>query len=80
MTETQFCSTFSQLLNTQLDRETLATCVGMIEGGVNPEALAVGRYYPDRQAETQGKHILGGYSGATARAHVLRAQDEKATQ
>ena len=31
----------SQLLNTQLDRETLATCVGMIEGGVNPEALAV---------------------------------------
>lgn len=31
----------SQLLNTQLDRETLATCVGMIESGVNPEALAV---------------------------------------
>ncbi|KAF8573333.1 hypothetical protein K439DRAFT_1399837 [Ramaria rubella] len=30
----------SQLLNTQLDRETLATCVGMIESGVNPEALA----------------------------------------
>jgi hypothetical protein len=31
----------SQLLNTQLDKETLATCVGMIESGVNPEALAV---------------------------------------
>jgi mitotic-spindle organizing protein 1 len=31
----------SQLLNTQLDKETLATCVSMIEGGVNPEALAV---------------------------------------
>ncbi|KAG6335730.1 hypothetical protein ID866_3354 [Astraeus odoratus] len=31
----------SQLLNTQLDRETLATCVGLIESGVNPEALAV---------------------------------------
>ena len=31
----------SQLLNTQLDRETLATCVSMIESGVNPEALAV---------------------------------------
>ena len=31
----------SQLLNTQLDRETLATCVSMIENGVNPEALAV---------------------------------------
>ncbi|KAG1735542.1 mitotic-spindle organizing gamma-tubulin ring associated-domain-containing protein [Suillus lakei] len=30
----------SQLLNTQLDKETLATCVGMIESGVNPEALA----------------------------------------
>ena len=31
----------SQLLNTQLDKETLATCVHMIESGVNPEALAV---------------------------------------
>jgi len=30
----------SQLLNTQLDRESLATCVTMIENGVNPEALA----------------------------------------
>ncbi|KAL9713687.1 hypothetical protein Ac2012v2_003298 [Leucoagaricus gongylophorus] len=30
----------SQLLNTQLDKETLATCIGMIESGVNPEALA----------------------------------------
>ncbi|RDB23403.1 Mitotic-spindle organizing protein 1 [Hypsizygus marmoreus] len=30
----------SELLNTQLDRETLATCVGMIEHGANPEALA----------------------------------------
>jgi len=30
----------SQLLNTQLDRDTLATCVKMIEGGANPEALA----------------------------------------
>ena len=31
----------SQLLGTQLDKETLATCVGMIESGANPEALAV---------------------------------------
>lgn len=31
----------AQLLNTGLDKETLATCVGMIESGVNPEALAV---------------------------------------
>ncbi|KAJ7583218.1 mitotic-spindle organizing gamma-tubulin ring associated-domain-containing protein [Mycena floridula] len=30
----------SQLLNTQLDKETLTTCVRMIESGVNPEALA----------------------------------------
>ncbi|KZT53306.1 hypothetical protein CALCODRAFT_474859 [Calocera cornea HHB12733] len=30
----------SQLLNTGLDRETLATCVEMIERGTNPEALA----------------------------------------
>lgn len=31
----------SQLLNTQLDKDTLATCVSMIESGVNPEALAM---------------------------------------
>ncbi|KAH9995092.1 mitotic-spindle organizing gamma-tubulin ring associated-domain-containing protein [Russula vinacea] len=30
----------SQLLGTQLDKETLATSIGMIESGVNPEALA----------------------------------------
>ncbi|RDX54219.1 hypothetical protein OH76DRAFT_1430963 [Lentinus brumalis] len=30
----------SQLLNTGLDKETLVTCVGLIEAGVNPEALA----------------------------------------
>jgi len=30
----------SQLLNTHLDRNQLATCVAMIENGVNPEALA----------------------------------------
>ncbi|KAG9008654.1 hypothetical protein FRB94_013061 [Tulasnella sp. JGI-2019a] len=30
----------SELLNTGLDRETLATCVRMIESGANPEALA----------------------------------------
>jgi len=30
----------SRLLNTGLDRATLATCVRMIEGGANPEALA----------------------------------------
>ncbi|CAE6368840.1 unnamed protein product [Rhizoctonia solani] len=39
----------SQLLNTGLDRETLATCVSMIESGVNPEALAV--------STTLGSHL-----------------------
>ena len=37
----------SQLLGTQLDKETLATCIGMIESGVNPEALAVSIYTCD---------------------------------
>ncbi|XP_046364136.1 mitotic-spindle organizing protein 1-like [Haliotis cracherodii] len=31
----------SKLLNTGLDGETLATCVRLCEGGVNPEALAL---------------------------------------
>jgi len=31
----------SQLLHTQLDKQTLALCVTMLENGVNPEALAV---------------------------------------
>ncbi|KAI8805462.1 mitotic-spindle organizing gamma-tubulin ring associated-domain-containing protein, partial [Cladochytrium replicatum] len=30
----------SRLLNTGLDKETLAICVSMCEQGVNPEALA----------------------------------------
>jgi hypothetical protein len=38
---TQVLYEISYLLNTQLDRETLTTCVSMIENGVNPEALAV---------------------------------------
>lgn len=37
----------SQLLNTGLDKETLATCVSLIESGVNPEALAVRPYCLD---------------------------------
>lgn len=36
----------SQLLNTKLDKETLATCVSMIEAGANPEALAVKQLGP----------------------------------
>jgi mitotic-spindle organizing protein 1 len=30
----------SNILNTGLDRKTLATCIQMIEAGVNPESLA----------------------------------------
>eukprot|EP00045_Choanoeca_perplexa_P023164 m.12518 g.12518 ORF g.12518 m.12518 type:complete len:75 (+) comp9966_c0_seq1:25-249(+) len=30
----------SQLLNTQLDKETLSICVSLLEAGINPEALA----------------------------------------
>ncbi len=42
----------SQLLNTQLDKETLITCISLIEGGVNPEALAVGNF-ADRDPMTE---------------------------
>ena len=31
----------STLLNTGLDRESLAICVSLLESGVNPEALAL---------------------------------------
>lgn len=31
----------SQLLNTGLDRQALAHCIALVEGGVDPEALAV---------------------------------------
>ena len=31
----------SQILNCGLDQKTLHICVGLIENGVNPEALAV---------------------------------------
>ncbi|KAF7309729.1 Zds-C domain-containing protein [Mycena indigotica] len=41
----------SQLLNTQLDKETLTTCVRMIESGVNPEALAPTDYDIRREVE-----------------------------
>ncbi|KAI8913080.1 mitotic-spindle organizing gamma-tubulin ring associated-domain-containing protein [Powellomyces hirtus] len=34
-------SEISTLLNTGLDRDTLALCVSLCEAGVNPEALAV---------------------------------------
>ncbi|KAK4111199.1 hypothetical protein N656DRAFT_712442 [Canariomyces notabilis] len=33
------------ILNCHLDRRTLSICISMIENGVNPEALAVGRAY-----------------------------------
>ncbi|KAG2068749.1 hypothetical protein BDR04DRAFT_1023772 [Suillus decipiens] len=49
----------SQLLNTQLDKETLATCVGMIESGVNPEALAAVIQELRREAAAQNTHSDG---------------------
>lgn len=32
------------MLNTNLDRDTIALCVSLCERGVNPEALAVSRH------------------------------------
>lgn len=46
----------AQLLNTQLDKETLATCVGMIESGANPEALAVSDLFFRRATLTTFKN------------------------
>lgn len=51
----------SQLLNTQLDKETLATCVGMIESGVNPEALAVSDFLSAWHSSADG-HTAGCHS------------------
>ncbi|KAF8141840.1 hypothetical protein EV363DRAFT_1468092 [Boletus edulis] len=48
----------SQLLNTQLDKETLATCVGMIESGVNPEALARTLCQLDHFLRLNALHLL----------------------
>lgn len=66
----------SQLLNTQLDKETLATCVSMIESGVNPEALAV------RANSLSLPHALltrslfvGGCAGAQARGHGVECAE-----
>ena len=47
----------SQLLNTGLDKETLATCVSLIESGVNPEALAVRVLF--RQARQRSENDMG---------------------
>jgi hypothetical protein len=37
----QVLSEMATILNTGLDRETVALCVSLCERGVNPEALAV---------------------------------------
>ncbi|TFK71635.1 hypothetical protein BDN72DRAFT_837356 [Pluteus cervinus] len=52
----------SQLLNTQLDKETLITCISLIEGGVNPEALAAVIRELRRESAT-----LGGVDGVHGR-------------
>ncbi|KAH7924277.1 hypothetical protein BV22DRAFT_1035267 [Leucogyrophana mollusca] len=56
----------SQLLNTQLDKETLATCVGMIESGVNPEALAAVIQELRREASVLKAQSSDGRGAATA--------------
>ena len=57
----------SQLLNTGLDRETLATCVSLIEGGVNPEALAVRLAYAKRFNAVAELLNVGCYTRAETR-------------
>ncbi|KAF8637617.1 hypothetical protein AX17_002686 [Amanita inopinata Kibby_2008] len=49
----------SQLLNTQLDKDTLATCVSMIESGVNPEALAAVVQELRREANATAGRLTG---------------------
>ncbi|EPZ30812.1 Protein of unknown function DUF3743 domain-containing protein [Rozella allomycis CSF55] len=44
----------SQIMNTGLDKQTLVTCMQMIEAGANPEALAA--VIRELRKETQGFH------------------------
>ena len=71
----------SQLLNTGLDKETLATCVGLIESGVNPEALAVCFYIiVEYCAQLINWHITGRYPGIATRERCceeLSTRDEQ---
>ncbi|KAJ7504463.1 mitotic-spindle organizing gamma-tubulin ring associated-domain-containing protein [Mycena galericulata] len=55
----------SQLLNTQLDKETLTTCVRMIESGVNPEALAAVIQELRREGQENGGIENGKAAGNT---------------
>lgn len=66
----------SQLLNTQLDKETLATCVGLIESGINPEALAVSSVcIAICVAFADGLMGIGGcHSGVEARRNSIEGQ------
>ncbi|CAO3622562.1 unnamed protein product [Cunninghamella echinulata] len=43
----------STILNTKLDRDTLALCISLCEKGVNPEALAAVIKDLQKQASTQ---------------------------
>lgn len=64
----------SQLLNTQLDKETLALCVTMIESGVNPEALAVSHHYCCHAMwgmdQPDSANTLGCHYGSSARESI----------
>ena len=55
----------SKILNTGLDRSTLATLVGLCEAGVNPEALAavVKELRREGQALEVANEALGSRSG-----------------
>ncbi|KAH9970454.1 mitotic-spindle organizing gamma-tubulin ring associated-domain-containing protein [Russula compacta] len=57
----------SQLLGTQLDKETLATCIGMIESGVNPEALAAVIQELRREGATIAARMNAGAGGGDVR-------------
>lgn len=64
----------SQLLSTQLDKETLATCIGMIESGVNPEALAVSKNVLSTDTMGSNPSTTGCNSGIEERERSPRSQ------
>ncbi|KAH7106026.1 mitotic-spindle organizing gamma-tubulin ring associated-domain-containing protein [Auriculariales sp. MPI-PUGE-AT-0066] len=58
----------SVLLNTKLDKDSLVTCIQMIENGANPEALAeVVRELRRENAALQAEEREHGRPGSSAR-------------
>ncbi|EDQ89917.1 uncharacterized protein MONBRDRAFT_16892, partial [Monosiga brevicollis MX1] len=58
----------SRILNTGLDRETLAICVSLMEAGINPEALAA--VVKELRREGEAFKVCGG--SVLVWAHFLR--------